>query len=413
MPARRALLLKLPPASVALAVLAAAFVPSAARAADVDVARARALDQQGVRAYREERYNDAIRFFEESLKVGGPPSEIWNIAKCHVHMDEPEEGAKYIEQYLDQKGLSPADRAEAEQQLREIQHRHSILSVESSPAGATVYLEGRRWAGVTPATIDIAPGDHKLTIEAAGHDAVERSITAKYGRAVIVDVHLAKNDSAPGGTLATDRGAPLTNDASARGHLHPHRFTLGAELGVEVPRFGSIGGSAAAAGLLTAGYVAIDDRGLVVTVGLGAIFTGDGWSNSEGLPNTSANCGAPIGSSSSATAFSAFLEGGAAWRASPRWRLGGDFGLGIATYSVGEAGRDVFTPTCRPSPGAKPMVHFDAVASYAFSRDLRLLLSPLVFEVQPAFDGTSPGPRDATGAWLRYSAAAGLAFDAF
>ena len=60
---------------------------AAPAAADKDLARARVLDQQGVRAYREERYNDAIRFFEEALKVGGPPSEIWNIAKCHDRMN--------------------------------------------------------------------------------------------------------------------------------------------------------------------------------------------------------------------------------------------------------------------------------------------------------------------------------------
>src|SRR5437763_266058 len=52
------------------------------------IARARALDQQGVRAYREERYKDAIRYFEEALRLGGPPSERWNIAKCHVRLDE-------------------------------------------------------------------------------------------------------------------------------------------------------------------------------------------------------------------------------------------------------------------------------------------------------------------------------------
>src|SRR5277367_3097292 len=121
------------------------LVPLPALASEQDLARARVLDQQGVRAYREERYNDAISFFEEARKLGGPPSEIWNIAKCHVHMDEPEEGAKFIEEYLDQKGLSAADRAEAEQQLREIQHRHSTLTVSSSPAGATVYLEGHKW----------------------------------------------------------------------------------------------------------------------------------------------------------------------------------------------------------------------------------------------------------------------------
>src|ERR1700712_2107052 len=60
-------------------------------AASRDLERARVLDQQGVRAYKEERYNDAIRYFVEARKLGGPSSELWNIAKCHVHLDQPEE----------------------------------------------------------------------------------------------------------------------------------------------------------------------------------------------------------------------------------------------------------------------------------------------------------------------------------
>jgi hypothetical protein len=395
----------------------AALVPGLALA-DRDLARARVLDQQGVRAYREERYNDAIRFFDEALKVGGPPSEIWNIAKCHVRMDEPEEAAKYIEEYLDQKGLSPGDRTEAEQQLREIQHRHSTLTVASSPSGATVYLEGHRWAGVTPATIDVAPGDHKVTIELAGHDPVERSVTAKFGRAVIVDAKLSKNDGAPSAGSAplhsSGPGAgPEPGDASQRPSARGHRVVLAAELGVTVPRFGSIGGSAAPAGYLSGAYVAVDGPRAVVTVGLAAMMTGDSWSNQSGLSNANPNCGAPIPNSGSATALSAFVEGGAAWRASHRWRLGADLGFGIATYSVGEAGRDVFVPTCRPSSGVKPAVHLAATVSYSFSRDLRLLVSPLVLEMQPAFDGASNAPFDATGLWLRFGAAVGLAFDVF
>jgi hypothetical protein len=392
-----------------------AIVPGVARASDQDLERARVLDQQGVRAYREERYNDAIRFFEEARRLGGPPSEIWNIAKCHVHMDEPEEAAKIIAEYLDQKGLSPSDRAEAEQQLHEIQHRHSSLTVSSSPSGATVYLEGHRWVGITPATIDVAAGEHKITVESPGYEPEERSITARFGRAIIVDdVRLSRSSRAGASTpQAPTQSAPSAPDATPRGRRVPHRLVLSAELGFAVPRFGSIGGSAAPAGYLTAAYVAIDDPNAVVAVGAKVMLTGDSWSNTENLPNTNSNCTSAVSNSDSATAVSAFVDGEAAWRASPRWRLGGNLGLGFAAYAMSEGGRDVFLPSCRPSPGVEPAVHVEGTASYAFSRELRLLLSPIVLEAQPAFGGTSSSPKDATGLWLRLGAAAGLAFDLF
>lgn len=396
-------------AGVLLGLGAALVAPAAHAAAPEDLSRARALDQQGVRAYREERYNDAIRFFEQARKLGGPPSEIWNIAKCQVRLDEPEDAADSIEEYLNQKGLSAADRSEAEQQLHELQHRHSTLAVASSPSGAAIYLEGHRWAGVTPASIDIPPGEHKVTIELAGHDPYEKDIEAKYGRAVIVEARLSKNDSAPPPPARTTPEAPTKG-----GRVAPHRLSLRALFGAELPRFGSIGGSVAPTGLLSATYVAIDSPRYVFGVGLLAMLTADSWSNTIGAPDTAAGCGGTtIPANEQATAFSGFVLAQGAVHLTPRWRAGLDLGVGLASYSLGTAGGDLFVPTCHPSPGVEPALHFGLEGSYALSRQLRLLLSPALLEVQPTFAGTRNDPRDASGAWVRFSLAAGLAFDVF
>jgi hypothetical protein len=392
-----------------LATLSVFLAAGTSGASDADVEHARVLDQQGVRAYREERYNDAIRYFEEARRLGGPASEVWNIARCHVHLDESEEAAKVIEEYLGLKGLSPTDRAEAEQQLHELQHRHSTLTVASSPGGATVYLEGHKWAGVTPATMDVAPGDHVVTIEQSGYDSYSRSITAKFGRAIILDAHLSKNDSVASGLSSPDHAGP--HDDAAHGPFRPHRLTLDAELAVMLPQYGAVGGSASPAAFFHVAYVGADTPRYVASVGALAMLTEDGWSNTQGLSNGATNCSASIPESENATAFSVFLDGAVAWRASHRWRLGGDVGLGLATYGLSEAGGDLFVATCRPSPGVKPALHLSLQASYAISRELRILLSPFYFEVQPAFDGARAAPKDAASAWVRLGAAAGIAFD--
>src|SRR5258706_16315894 len=59
-----------------------------------DLDAARELDQQGVRAFAAGRFREAIHFFEEARRLGGPASELWNIARCHERLDEPEESAK-------------------------------------------------------------------------------------------------------------------------------------------------------------------------------------------------------------------------------------------------------------------------------------------------------------------------------
>jgi hypothetical protein len=365
-----------------------------------------------VHAYKEERYNDAIRFFDEAFRIGGPPSELWNIAKCHLRLDDPEDASKEIEKYLAQSGLSADDRAEATQQLHEVQHRHSTVTVASSPSGATVYLDGRRSgpAGVTPATLDVPPGSHTVTVEHPGYEPYEKSVEAKFGRAVLVDAQLARGSGSSGAVVVAQ---PPPEPAAPEGPTRPHRLVIDGQLGFGAPEHGSIGGPLSVVGFLGVSYVALDAHRSVVTVGVRAMITGDSWSNNVGAPDDPANCGAPIPADEAATAFSAFLTGGAAWRASPRWRLGGDLGVGIATYSASEVGGDLFTPTCRPSIAPVPAVYLAGTASYSFSHELRLLLSPVILQAQPAFDGARNAPKDASGLWIRYAFAAGLAFDVF
>ncbi len=372
-----------------------------------DVARARALDREGVRAYKEERYNDAIRYFTEAFKLGGPPSELWNIAKCHERLDQPEEATRALETYLAQPGLSAADRAEASQQLQEIKRRHSTLTVASSPPGATVYLDGRRGApaGATPLSLDVAPGSHAVAIEHPGYEPYTKQVDAAYGRAVIVDAQLARNDE-PLPPRERARNEPAAPPAV------PHRLALGAAIGATVPRFGGVGGSAGVAGILDASYALRDAQRVILAVGGRVMVNGEGWGNGVGATDAP-DGGCVVATKESATAVSAFVTGVFGYRASSRVRLGADVGLGLAAYALDRAGGDVFIPTCRAAPGVKPAVQIGTSVSYALTREVRLAVLPLVIEAQPAFEGARSTPRDASGLWLRFGAGLGLAFDLF
>jgi Tfp pilus assembly protein PilF len=99
---------------------------------------ARALNQQGVRAYLEGRYGDALRYFEAALRFGGPPSELWNIARCQQRLDDAESAAATLARYLEVASLTADERAEAKRELAEIQGRPSRLTVVSAPHGAQI-----------------------------------------------------------------------------------------------------------------------------------------------------------------------------------------------------------------------------------------------------------------------------------
>ena len=97
----------------ALAIIAAIAMHASNGAADSerastqDLGRARLLDHQGARAFKEGRYNDAILYFDEAYKLGAPSSELWNIARCHLKLDEPAEASKALERYLAETDLRP------------------------------------------------------------------------------------------------------------------------------------------------------------------------------------------------------------------------------------------------------------------------------------------------------------------
>src|SRR5205085_8684373 len=114
-----------------------AVTPASARGKD-DLSRARVLDGEGVKAFQEGRYNDAIRFFEEAHRLGGPPFELWNIAKCHLRLDQPELAAEMLERYLATPSLPTDDREEASAQLTELRKRTSTVTIASTPSGASV-----------------------------------------------------------------------------------------------------------------------------------------------------------------------------------------------------------------------------------------------------------------------------------
>lgn len=157
-----------------------------------DLEAARELDQEGVRAFRDARYADAIRFFRAAYRMGAPSSELWNIARSREKMDDPESAAGAIEVYLAQRDVSGQDRTEAERELGALRSRPSVLTVTTVPSGASVTVDGHPASSATPVTLEVRPGAHTLSIRHDGYVTETRPLEARYGRAVIVSLDLVK-----------------------------------------------------------------------------------------------------------------------------------------------------------------------------------------------------------------------------
>jgi hypothetical protein len=301
--------------------------------------RARELDEQGVHAFRDGRYRDAIRFFEAARKLGGPSSEIWNIARCQQKLDEPEKAAQAFEQYLAESDLSSADRTTATRELDELRRRPSQLSVDTDPPGATFFVDGRPVPSATPAALDVPPGKHAVRIESAGYEPVEQPLEARLGRAILVSVKLTRSgpidelDEQPKGV-----GAPETTAV--------RRFALSAEGGV----------------------IVLDDVAPMATVAAHYVFDPE----SKVLVMAGVRL---VGSTYQSEAdLSTLASGAIAYRIGPRFRVGAELGVGVAARAPAFATRAALT------------------GSFSLTSALRIGLSPVTVELHPAGPSWRLGP---------------------
>jgi opacity protein-like surface antigen len=369
-----------------------------ARATD-DLTRARVLDREGAKAYSEGRYNDAIRFFEEAHRLGGPPFELWNIAKCHVQLDQPEQAAEVLERYLATPSLSTADRNEAVAQLEALRARPSTVSVASSPPGARIVVDGRPIAGLTPTSFSVPPGSHTLEVSRTGYPSDTRSIEAKYGRAIILEVPLAA-------TRRTHDPPPPAHGSRAVEDPHAS-FVIRGHVGATAPRFGGVGGQVSPAFLVGADYRFAGTGSVLFSVGLLFSFTRDSWDNTVGASAVAAPCGT-LQTPTSASALSGFLTGSAGVRLSDNLRVRGLGGMGLAAYFASDLGGDVFASACHPAPAARGAFLLGGAIDYSLSSRVHVSLLPALLQLQPAFEGARRTPVDASGTWIRFAAAVGV-----
>ncbi len=406
-------------ASIALTALALTLATAATAAPTSDeVARARVLDQQGVKAYKDGRFNDAIRYFSEAFKLGGPASELWNIAKCHLRLDEPDQASDAYDRYLMQQGLTPQDKAEAREELEELKRRRSTLTVASAPSRATVYLDGRRGeaAGTTPFSVQLAPGTHKVEIELAGHKPFANDVEARYGRAIIVDAQLERDPNRTATPTAPPDKPDKTDKGNKAGAATPEtgaerRLTAKAELGVVFSKLGSASEGGRVGFTLSGAYWLLDAPRWSVGAGLLLHITSDAWHNAIAAPSTGPGCTTTISNDEAATEIAGYGIGVFSYLLMPRLRVGADAGLGMAGYSAGALGGDLFYPTCQPSAGLQVAARLGVEASYAFVQHVRATLTPLALQVHPSYSGARPAPVDATGAWVRFGLGLGVAVD--
>jgi hypothetical protein len=178
------------------------------------VARARALFDEGVRAYAAGRYYDAIDRFTETARIYPNQQLSFNIAKAYDNLGHRSAALCFYREYL-RSSSDPPDAAKVTARVEELERALAErgvqqLTVLSEPSGATVVLDGEP-VGLSPWTGESWPGRHRVELKREGYVTAEQVVELDAHRAAELELTLepaAKRPASPPVATATPATVP-------------------------------------------------------------------------------------------------------------------------------------------------------------------------------------------------------------
>jgi hypothetical protein len=102
-----------------------------------------------------------------------------SIAECQERLEQWAATVETLERYL-RDSPQARDREAMQQKIAAIRARPAILNVTSEPPGAKIFLDGTDTGKVTPAELEVDPGDHTVKLTLEGHVDAEEQVTVTF-----------------------------------------------------------------------------------------------------------------------------------------------------------------------------------------------------------------------------------------
>lgn len=162
-------------------------------AAPTDAARADARRHfdRGITLYYDNDLDAALAEFEASYQTYPTASVLYNIGLVYKALHRYPEAISALERYLTDAKSPPRERMEEVTQLiAEMRALVGQLTLNITPAGASVIVDGRR-AGTAPlVTISLAAGHHVIELSAPEHEPLRQEVTIVGGKPLAVTLAL-------------------------------------------------------------------------------------------------------------------------------------------------------------------------------------------------------------------------------
>ena len=154
---------------------------AAAPAPAVDEAQVKAKEHytNGKALYEKGSYADAMAEFQTAYDLKPHPSVLKSIGECQVQIGDIPGAVATFEKYLADPAASKKDEVQAK--IVEIKAMMARVDISSVPTGAGITVDGAVTDKVTPATIELTPGEHTIVLNAEGYSPLEQPLTFAKG----------------------------------------------------------------------------------------------------------------------------------------------------------------------------------------------------------------------------------------
>jgi hypothetical protein len=205
---------------------------------DTETLESRALSRfrAGIELAREQRWAEALREFRESRALYPTRSAALNEAYCLEKLGRPLDALVLYEQLRnlpDEQSRGNAQRIE--RAITRLKAQFGELEVSANFAGARVSIDDT-FAGDTPFTVRLVPGEHAIEVKLAGFQSFSGRVVLGAGQKTLVRVSLLPESHRPAPALAPSQ---QHGDRAASPWLRPVL-----ELGLALGYAPSLGGGA-------------------------------------------------------------------------------------------------------------------------------------------------------------------------
>jgi PEGA domain-containing protein/tetratricopeptide repeat protein len=185
--------------------------PQEAPAQDDATQRAREAYDRGRTQFAAGQYQDALASFQAAYDAKPHPTVLISIAECQEHLEDYRAAVATLEHYL-QDSPDARDRADVEARIAAHRQRPAKLNITSEPTGAAISIDGANSGQVTPAELEVPPGEHSVALTLDGYTEATQQVTVEF--AEHRDLPMTLEEAAPAEPEPATTPAPVEEERS-------------------------------------------------------------------------------------------------------------------------------------------------------------------------------------------------------